>query len=196
MMRLAAAVMLSALSFVAAQAQTSTLGNAGRIEIESLDRLSARAAETVNVNLGEQLLKFIPFSKEDPDEKSVKELVQGLRGVYVKRFEFDNEGAYNESDIAQIRAQLRGGSWTRIVEVVSRRENAKNIEVYLATQGSRVDGLVVLSVEPKELMVINIVGTVDLEKLRKLEGSFGVPELEIERDPSKSPKAGASVKKQ
>ena len=34
--------------------------------------------------------------------------------------------------------------------------------------------------EAKELTVVNIVGPVDLEKLSKLEGQFGVPELGIE----------------
>ncbi|HVF57352.1 MAG TPA: DUF4252 domain-containing protein [Pyrinomonadaceae bacterium] len=195
MTRLLAAVLLSAFAAAAASAQVAQGANAGRIQIDSLDRLGPRAAETVNVNLGEQLLKFIPFSKEDPDDADVKDLVAGLRGVYVKRFEFDAAGAYNESDIAPIRAQLSGANWTRIVEVMSRREDAKNIEVYLAMEGSRVDGLVVLSVAPKELTVINIVGKVDLEKLRKLEGNFGVPKLEIERDPSKAPKTGAATKK-
>jgi len=49
--------------------------------------------------------------------------------------------------------------------------------------GDKVDGLAVLAFEPKQLVVVNIVGTIDLEKLSKLEGEFGVPVLAIERDP-------------
>ena len=46
--------------------------------------------------------------------------------------------------------------------------------------GDQISGLAVLSVEDKELTVVNIVGPVDLEKLSRLEGQFGVPELGIE----------------
>lgn len=56
------------------------------------------------------------------------------------------------------------------------------------TNGGRIDGLAILSFEPKELTVINIVGSVDLDKLRRLEGQFGVPDLELERDSKPQPK--------
>jgi hypothetical protein len=39
----------------------------------------------------------------------------------------------------------------------------------------------VIGTEPKELTFVNIVGTVDLDKLSQLEGNFGVPLLELER---------------
>jgi len=54
------------------------------------------------------------------------------------------------------------------------------VEVYLMLVGDQISGLAVLSVEDKELTVVNIVGPVDLEKLSQLEGQFGVPELGIE----------------
>ncbi len=133
-----------------------------------------------------------------PRKKNIGEMIAGLRGIYVRHYEFDAEGAYAESDIAPIHAQLSGAGWSRIVEVHSRREGVKNVEVYLATTGSRVDGLVVIAAEPKQLTVVNIVGPVDLEKLRKLEGNFGVPDLEIERDEKPAPKkqsAGTPKKK-
>jgi hypothetical protein len=46
--------------------------------------------------------------------------------------------------------------------------------------GTDVLGLAVLSAEPKELTVVNIVGPVDLEKLAKLEGNLGIPDLGIQ----------------
>ena len=52
-------------------------------------------------------------------------------------------------------------------------------------KGSEVGGLTILAFGPKELAVVNIVGPVDLAKLSKLEGSFGIPELEIETQKSK-----------
>jgi hypothetical protein len=49
------------------------------------------------------------------------------------------------------------------------------------TVNEHISGLAVLSVNPKELTVVNIIGPVDLEKLSKLEGQFGVPEFGIEQ---------------
>lgn len=156
----------------------------GRIQIDNLDRLGAKAAEMVNVSLDENLLKIVPkaFDKNDPDEMKAKDIIAGLKGVYVKVFEFDAEGAYDrQGDVEPIRQQLKAPGWSRIVEVRSRREG-REVEVYLLNNGSRVDGLAVLAFEPKQLVVVNIVGTIDLEKLRQLEGQFGVPELGIEKD--------------
>jgi hypothetical protein len=36
-----------------------------------------------------------------------------------------------------------------------------------------------LSVEPREITLVNIVGTIDLEQLRALQGKFGVPDLKM-----------------
>ncbi|HEV2762858.1 MAG TPA: DUF4252 domain-containing protein, partial [Pyrinomonadaceae bacterium] len=152
--------------------------------IDTLDRLGERAAEFVSVNMDENLLRIVPpvLSDRDPEEKGVKELVARLKGVFVRKLDFDAEGQFTDADLAPIREQLRAPGWSRIVDIRSRREG-KTVEVYLKTAGTRVDGLAVLSYEPKELTVINIVGEIDMDKLRKLEGQFGLPDLEIERAP-------------
>jgi len=170
-----------------ARGQGAVINASGRVAFDELDRLASRAAETVNVSLDENLLRIVPkaLSKTDPDEVKAREIIAGLKGVYVKSFEFDTEGAYTAADIDQVRQQLRAPGWSRIVEVRSRQ--GKNVEVYLMTNGSRIDGLTVLALEPKELTVVNIVGTIDLEKLSELEGKLGVPVLEIEIH-GKSPK--------
>jgi translation elongation factor EF-1beta len=175
-----AAACAALLAFVSANAQQT---RRGKLQIESLDRLAPTAAESVNVNLDETLLKIVPpiLNDTDKDEKKVKDVVFGLKGVYVRRYAFDNEGAYGEGDIGPIREQLRAPGWQRIVEVRSRREDKKNIEVYLMTEGGRIEALALLSVEPKELTVINIVGSIDLEKLSQLQGTFDIPELDLER---------------
>lgn len=181
-LRLVVALIVGALGAAGVCAQVGV--TSGRIEIDNLDRLGAKAAEMINVSLDENLLKIVPkaFDKNDPDEMKAKDIIAGLKGVYVKVFEFDAEGVYDrQGDVEPIRQQLKAPGWSRIVEVRSRREG-REVEVYLLNNGSRVDGLAVLAFEPKQLVVVNIVGTIDLEKLRQLEGQFGVPTLEIEKD--------------
>jgi hypothetical protein len=36
---------------------------------------------------------------------------------------------------------------------------------------------VVLSADPRELTIVNIVGPIDLDKLAGLEGNFGIPRM-------------------
>jgi hypothetical protein len=183
-------------SSLAMQAQTRY---PAQLQIDSLEPLAAKAEKIVDVSLPDALLRLIPIEKihsTDVDVKDLKAIVAGLRGVYVKDFEFTAPGAWTQADIEPIRAQLRAPGWTRFVNVVDKREG-RNVEVYLMTapQGARVEGLAVLALEPKQLTVVNIIGIIDIEKLSKLEGQFGIPELDLEEEKpdEKRPEKPAAV---
>ena len=156
-----------------------------RIQTSQLDALAAKASQTVDVNIDERLMQLTAkfLSSKDDDEAKVKELVNGLKGIYVKSFEFENEGQYTEADLEGIRSQLRNTAWNRIVNVNSKKEGS--VEVYLMQTGDQISGLALLATEPKEITVVNIIGPVDLEKLTQLEGQFGIPDLDIERSKPK-----------
>ena len=111
--------------------------------------------------------------------QKVKEIINGLKGIYVKVYEFEHENEYTPADVESIRAQLRTPAWSRIVSINSKKEGT--VEVYLMTVNERISGLAVLALDPKELTIVNIIGPVDLEKLSELEGQFGVPEFGIEQ---------------
>jgi hypothetical protein len=152
-----------------------------RLQLSSLDHLAAKANQTVDISMDERLMRTAAkiLSDKDADEREVKKLVEGLKGIYVKNFEFDTEGQYTAGDLETIRTQLRGPGWTRLVNVTSKKDG--NLEVYLLFNGDAVGGLAVLHSDLKEVTVVNIVGPVDLDKLASLEGQFGVPELGIEK---------------
>ena len=150
-----------------------------QLQLDNLEPLAAKANEVVDVNLPESLLKIIPV--KSIKNGNVREIVAGLRGVYVKNFEFNNDGEYTQSDVNSIRTQLKAPGWTRFVNVVNRREG-QNVEVYMMNNGGKIDGLAVLAFEPKSLTVVNIVGVIDIDKLVQLEGQFGIPDLEIESE--------------
>ena len=161
-----------------------TLAQSARIQFTGIEHLAPKASETVDVNIDERLIQITAKFLSDPDDANVKKLVANLKGIYVKNYEFEAEGLYTAADVETIRSQVRGPSWSRLVNVNSRKEGA--LEVYVMLEGEKVGGLVVLSAEPKELTVVNIVGPVDLEKLASLEGQFGIPDLDL--DSSKPPK--------
>lgn len=156
----------------AAQAQQDS-----RIQMSGLDHLAAKASQTIDVNIDERLMRLASrvFDDKDEDEREVKKLVANLKGVYVKSFEFETAGQYAAADIEPIRTQLRGPGWTRLVNVTSKKGGI--IEVYLLFNGDVVGGMAVLHTDDKELTVVNIVGPVDVDKLAKLEGQLGIPDL-------------------
>jgi len=168
---------------------TATLVRAqdGRLQLSSLEYLTGKASQTVDVNIDSKLLQLTAkFFGNDPDEKEIKQLISGLKGIYVKSFEFEHEGEYTAADVESIRAQLKSSSWTKVVGVVSKKDG--DVEVYLMSSGTEIGGLAVLSIEPKELTVVNIIGPVDIAKLATLEDNFGIPDLGIERPAKNKPK--------
>lgn len=179
--RLAAALALAALAFASSAARASAQDR-GRVRLDSLDRLAPKATDTINVEVDGFLIKLASkiLSDEDPDEKTVKEIISGLRGVYVRSYEFGKEGEYTDADVAPIREQLRAPAWTRLVGVRSHDGGDDDAEIYVATEAGRVRGMTILVVEAKKITVINIVGDVDVDKLKRLEGTLGIPRIHIE----------------
>ena len=126
------------------------------------------------------------------DEAAAKKVCTSLTGIYVRKFSFDSDYAYPKADIDGIRRQLSAPGWSRIVEARSRKEQT-DVDVYLLIEGGKARGLAVIASEPREFaIVVNIVGSIDLEQLHDLEGQFGIPELEMNlweeaRDPGHHP---------
>ena len=155
---------------------------ASRLQMSSLDHLTSKASQTVVISVDERVLKLgAPLLKStDPTEAQIKELLNGVKGIYVRFFAFDTEGAFSDADVGPIRAQLNSPEWSKIVEARSRKEG-ENVDVYIKTDGTKVEGIAVIAFNPKELTVVNVVGSVDLDKLSRMEGQFGIPDLELER---------------
>jgi hypothetical protein len=174
-------ILLSAFCAAAAQAQDA------KLQIDHLNKLAEKAGEVVEVTLDERLLQLAAkfLSNQNPTEAKVKEIISGLKGVYVRVFEFDKPGEYSPSDLETIRSQLRQPGWQKIVGVYSKR-GGDNVDVHLKMQGDNILGLAIISADPKQLTVVNVVGPIDLEKLRDLEGQFGIPKLDLEKGKGKS----------
>jgi hypothetical protein len=153
--------------FLLAAAAASLL-LAQRLQL-NLDHLAKKAAKTENVDLDSSMLQAAGNFLDDKgkDEKNVMGMVKGIQGIQVRSFKFDKPGEFTEADIEQIRSQLRGPGWSRIVSEYDRK-SGKIEEVCLHRTGDKVDGLVVLDVKPTKLEVVNIVGSVDLGKLKEV----------------------------
>jgi len=78
-----------------------------------------------------------------------------------------------------LKKQLSQPLWQRLVGVRSHKEQA-NVDIYMAVGEGRANGLVIIASEPREFTIVNIVGSIDLQKLHSLEGKFGIPRLQLE----------------
>jgi hypothetical protein len=160
----------------------SAAGQNARLRMPDLSALAARASNSVDITLDGALLSLAArfFDGRDEDERAVKEMLGAVKGIYVKTFEFNRDGGYSTADLDAVRQQLAAPGWSRLAGVRSGRDQAQ-VDVYLWMDGDKPGGLAVLSAEPRNLVIVNIVGAIDLEKLRALEGQFGVPRLDLER---------------
>ena len=167
--------LLLASCFVSAQAQDA------KIPLVRFDHLAEKAEETVEVALDERLLhlaaKFL--NSKDPAQAKVKEVIAGLKGVYVRVFTFNKSGEYDIKELDSLRTQLRAPAWQKIVGVRSKR-GGDNVDVYLLTEKENIGGLAIIAADPRELTLVNIVGMIDLEKLSQLQGQLGIPKFDID----------------
>jgi len=156
---------------------------AARVQFD-WDKLAAKASETMDVNLEGPTLELATKFLGDTEDAQIKRLVQGLKGVYVKTFEFDKEGQYSAADLGAIRSQLRSPEWSTIIDS---REKTESVTVYVKTDGKQTQGLVVVSAEPKELTFVQIVGPLDPSMLADLSGKLGIPKMELGLKPPPKP---------
>jgi hypothetical protein len=145
----------------------------------NLEALAGKAEETVSVSMDKSMLQLASrfLHDKDDDQAEVRKLLAGLDAIYVRSFQFSQEGEYSMADVEAVRSQLQSPAWGRLVGVRSKR--GENVDVYFKDSGNgHLGGIVVIAAEPKELTIVNILGTLDPEKLADLGGEFGIPKLE------------------
>ena len=165
---LAAALMLPA---------TTAFGQSARIELDRLDTLGEKAEESVRIDLDERVIRMaLGFLGKDAAE--ARAALQDIKSIYVRHFSFAAANEYSAADVDAIRAQLQKSGWVRMVQARSKRVG-DNADVFMAVEGDRMSGLAIVVSNPKEVTVVNIVGSLDPEKIRHLGGKMGIPELEL-----------------
>lgn len=173
--RLMLLVMLVCLN-VAVKAQ-----DPARVQMDHLDRLFANAVETIDVTVDGGLLKLASKFMQDSkaDQAAAKEILNMIKGVYVKGVEFDQDNQFTAQDVEALRQQLQAPGWSRIVGVRSKRDG-ENVEVFMMHNGDVIQGIGVLLSDSKKLMVVNVVGPLDPEKISQLVGRFGIPNIDFD----------------
>jgi Domain of unknown function (DUF4252) len=144
-----------------------------------VEKLSARAKETVEVTMDGPMLRWASkfLSSEDPEEQKAAKVVANLKGIYVRSFEFDKDGAYSASEVESLRSQFRSPGWSRVVGVRS-QQDGDNVDIFFRLENDKMAGIVIIAAEPRELTFVNIVGSLEVDQLADLGGEFGIPKLD------------------
>jgi hypothetical protein len=149
------------------------------LRLPSLEHLQRLATDSVNITIGRGTLGIASWAlshSENSQDHDVEEVLHGLESIYVRSFKFAADHQYALSDIEAIRSQLTAPGWNALAQIHNGGEDG-NVDVYVSTDHGVVNGLVVIARAPRELTVVNIVGSVDPAKLARLSGRFGLPAL-------------------
>ncbi|TAM82178.1 MAG: DUF4252 domain-containing protein [Acidobacteria bacterium] len=191
---------------------TAAWAQNARLELSQLDRLASKASEVANVSLEGPMLKMAAeqMSKKAATAKSQNKafaanMVQRLKGIYVKSFEFDQPGGYSKADLEGVTKQLESGGWKSIVHV-EEKKSGETTGIYVMQEGGATVGMAIVAAEPKELTVVNLVGPIDFSQLGSLgslgalgqlgglAGAMGSSKPELQDRQATTPKAQADSK--
>jgi len=171
---------LAALGLAAALALPGQAIADPELKIPDFSHLRHKAVESVDMTIDGFLLRiasrFARADSENPESAAAADLLQGLKSVRVRNFTFNSDDAYSRADVDTVRKQLTGPGWSQLVQV-RKREPQEDVDVYLSMDGEKINGLAVIASEPREFTIVNIVGSIDIDKIGKLGGHFDIPQL-------------------
>ena len=156
----------------------------GRLQLPDFSALSKKAAQSVDISLDPSLLslaKGVVSSDDSGNGSAVNGVIQGIRGIYVRSYTFDKPGEYSKADVKAVEAQLLAPGWRPIVSTHDLKQG-NNVDIYILRNGNRTDGVAIIAADPRQLTIVNIVGSIDLAKLAQLQGQFGVPRIGLTAD--------------
>lgn len=159
------------------------------LDLSFLKDLEAKAAESTNISLGKEQLQMIQ-GLTGGVAGELKSLAGGIEMVQVKVLEFEQAGMFKMADMQALKDKLKGSDMVPIISV-KERNGFTEIMLRKGPKGNR--GFVILSAEPRELTVVNIVGDLDLASLGKLSGKFGIPDLVLQEGSKSGRQKGTSA---
>lgn len=156
----------------------ATVAQGAKIRMPDFSDLAAKAKESVDIELDGEALKsagsfFGGGGRGGESDKEFAEVLAGLKGIYVKVFEFEKAGQYSTRDIENVVRQVEREGWKKLMSI---RDGEDRVEMWLR-DNHEDGGMFFVASEPNELVMINIVGNVNLATLSQLGGRMGIPNI-------------------
>jgi hypothetical protein len=175
------ALPLAALAAAASLALPICANADPELDIPSFAHLRHKASDSVDVTVDGFMMriahKFMARAAEEEtnsENRAALDLLSNIKSVRVRNFKFDVDDAYSESDINSVRKQLASPGWSPLVQV-HKRDPQENVDIYVCMDAGKTTGLAIIASEPREFTIVNIVGSIDIDKIAQLEGQLGIP---------------------
>jgi hypothetical protein len=155
-----------------------------KLSFERLTALETKARDVVEVNVDGKLLelaKRVTSKINDKDAKTVGQAISGLKGIYVRVYNFAEVNQYDPADVDIIRSELNSPAWQRVANVRSKRNDQK-VDIYTMFTGDLMSGAAVVISDTKSVALVNVIGIIDIETLVELSGKMNIPKIDVERE--------------
>ena len=145
----------------------ATTVSAQQLDLKSLGKIAEKAKSKTEINMDESTIKSATSSlnQKKGDEGIAKKTIEGLKGFYLRAYEFGEKGAYKLDDLKPLFDQLKEPNWKPILR---NKENDEQTEIWMHMRNGEPDGMVLISAEGNEVVVINGIGVTRLEDLKAL----------------------------
>jgi hypothetical protein len=144
-----------------------------QVTLPSFAELKQAAQDSVDITFGPTALGLVGWLMDDHDEDSAraKKTVQGLKSVQIRSYKFKDGFVYPKADLDVLRAQLSQPTWSQLVKVRN-RDKKEDVDIYVALENRTVKGVTIIVCGLRELTVINVVGSVELDQVQGLRKMF------------------------
>jgi hypothetical protein len=149
-----------------------------KLKLPEFKSLAAQATESVNISLSPWLLHMAGsfIDERDADGVATKHLLAGIKSIDVRSYQFATDNAYSTADLDAVRSQLAGPGWSQLMQV-HHREKSQDVDMYILIENNVTKGFALIAREPRELTIINIVGSLNIEDLPRLQSHLHLPNV-------------------
>jgi Domain of unknown function (DUF4252) len=154
----------------------ATAASAQQIDLKSLDKFFDKAKSKTEINMDESMVKAAAGFLDDKkaEEGLAKKTTEGLKGFFLRSYEFDQPGIFKLDDLKPLLDQLKSPAWTSFLRS---KEDNEQTEIWMHRTNGVADGMLLIAAESDEITVINAVGVTRLEDLSKLGDLGKLPQV-------------------
>ena len=147
------------------------VASAQQVDLKSLDKIASKATSKTEINLDESMVKSASslLGGQTKDEVVLRTSASGIKGLYLRAYEFEDKNAYKMDDLKSLLDQLKAPDW---VLFLKSEEGDEHTEIWMHRTRNEPDGMLLIAAESNELTVINAPGLSRLEDLGSL-GNLG-----------------------
>jgi hypothetical protein len=149
-----------------------------KLKLPEFNSLAAKATESVNISLSPWLLRMAGafIDEKDADSAATKHLLAGIKSIEIRSYQFAADFVYSAADIEGVRSQLAKPGWNQLMQVHHREKN-EDVDMYVMIENNVTKGFALIASQPREFTIINIVGSISVDDLPKLESHLHLQKM-------------------